>query len=453
VEKIDGKKVEESLGGLAQGLKTMANGKVLLGAGAILLASVGLLGLLPALPGLAILGAISGLVTSGLTALSTGLTSFGTAAANPLMWLGILAIAGLGAALIPLGYALSTLSPLITAFGTAVSTVLGGVAGIITAVAAGMVSFLGAVSIEKAAGLVGIAGGLLLLSGAVVAFSAATAAAGWISFFGGNSKTLDNIVKLADAGPNLNMFAQALSVITTELKNFEASLSNIDSIEDSLNRLIDIALKVGGVMPELQKLSGVLSSTGAPSSDIGGVSGTIEKFDAPGMIKHVDEVVGGKNLSYGAIKEHYLGRVNSTGSLDGAVPTQVGGKTATSVPVSVSTASPGLANKANVEQKLMKDKASLSPNKSEVTSPELDALTTETEEQTEILSQMKDLFEQFLEAVKPKSSANTSSGGEPGSTTPQTVVGKPTNYYRRVAGNIGQTPGKATLNLGAKAVS
>jgi hypothetical protein len=257
VEKMDGKKVAESLGGLAEGLKSMASGKVLLGAGAILLSSIGLLGLLPALPGLAILGAISGLVTSGLTALSSGLTAFGNAAANPMMWLGILAIAGLGAALIPLGYALSTLSPLVTAFGNAVGTVLGGIGGIITSVAVGMTSFLGAVSLEKAVGLVGIAGGLMALSGAVIAFSVATAAAGWINFFGGNSKTLDNITRLADAGPNLNLFAEALKVITNSLSDFEASLSNIDDIEQKVARLTAVAASLTTIVPLLKSVNSI----------------------------------------------------------------------------------------------------------------------------------------------------------------------------------------------------
>jgi len=873
IEKTDGKKIAASLGGLAEGLKSMASGKVLLGAGAILLSSIGLLGLLPALPGLAILGAMSGLVTSGLTALSTGLTSFGSAAANPMMWLGILAIAGLGAALIPLGYALSTLSPLVAAFGGVISTVLGGISGIITAVADGMVNFLGAVSLEKAAGLVGIAGGLVVLSGAIIAFSAATAAAGWISFFGGNSSTLDNIVRLADAGPNLNTFAQALTTITGALSAFEESLANIDGIESGLNRLIEVAINLGSVAPMLEILSSlpaigqvatptatvesaaipaigqvatpiatvesaaiqetqtrqmtptnfksqftdewsekyhpapgpgtvsatseiesslaqkketglsvtsptaavesslvqskqtdatsvspvqntekaVLASAGKAEGkekgvfDIGSMGNTINsglkavfvdlpvmiggllisglkavfvdlpvmiggllisglkavfvdlpnlvlsglgslgsiilsglkmvfmgipkmigkfvlgglkfvlsdlpqmimsglgslaslalaglqavfvklptmllsalgslgsvvlngikavfvtlpsllggliisgmkaiffdlpvwlgktifdgitsllsaipgamynalyaaasavnagwiveglfgggtkksatskesttnvetptakaesslaanveaptnkvesslsdvavqetrkmtptnfksqftdewsekyhpaptenlsgKLSSPESIRHIDEVVSGRNLSYGSIKESHIGNAMPGTSLEAAIPSQVesvGGKPSTTVPVAVSTASPTAANRANIEQKLMKDKASLSPAKSEVVSPELGALTTETEEQTVVLNQMKELFEQFLEMLKPKSQASTGEGGEPGSTVPKNVVGKPTNYYRRVSGNVGQGPGKATVNLGAKAVS
>jgi len=188
----------------------------------------------------------------------------------------------------------------------------------------------------------------------------------------------------------------------------------------------------------------------APSENLSG------SLASPESIKHVDEVVSGKNLSYGAMKESYIGNTMPGPGLDSAIPGQVesvGGKPSTTVPVSVSTASPTTANKANIEQKLLKEKAGLTPTKSEVVSPELGALTTETEEQTVILNQMKELFEQFLDVLKPKSQATSSEGGEPGSTLPKNVVGKPTNYYRRVGGNVGQGPGKATVNLGAKAVS
>ena len=188
----------------------------------------------------------------------------------------------------------------------------------------------------------------------------------------------------------------------------------------------------------------------APTENLSG------KLSSPESIRHIDEVVSGRNLSYGSIKESHIGNAMPGTSLEAAIPSQVesvGGKPSTTVPVAVSTASPTAANRANIEQKLMKDKASLSPAKSEVVSPELGALTTETEEQTVVLNQMKELFEQFLEMLKPKSQASTGEGGEPGSTLPKNVVGKPTNYYRRVSGNVGQGPGKATVNLGAKAVS
>lgn len=118
----------------------------------------------------------------------------------------------------------------------------------------------------------------------------------------------------------------------------------------------------------------------------------------------------------------------------------------------VSSVSPSTATKANIEQKMMQEKASVATSKSEIVSPELGALTAESEEQTELLTQMKNLFEQFVALMQPKSSTSTASGGDVGSTASNSVVAKPTNFYPRVGGNFGQTPGKAIVNLGAKAL-
>ena len=426
IEKMDGNKVADSLGGLATGLKSMASGTVLLGAGAILLSSIGLLGLLPALPGLAILGAISGLVTAGLTALSTGLTTFGTAAANPLMWLGIAAVAGLGLALIPLGYALSTLSPLVVSFGAVINSVMSGISSIITSVASGMTMFLGSVSIEKAAGLAAVAGGLVLLSGSMIAFSVATAAAGWVSFFGGGDGVLDKISTLAAAGPNLKIFADSVSFLTLGIQGFATTLEEIGSTEKNIDKLIAMANKLSGIAPVLSSLQAL--KIAIPSEQIltqtQMIEGNIDKTNATNLENIVP---------------------NSDVDVTKALPS-------TATPVSVSTISPS-ASVASVEQKMLQDRAAASPSKSEITSPELGNIVSENEEQTIILSEMRDLFEKFLTAIKPRSDVNSSGGGETGSTSSIPIAGKPANYYRRVTGNVSQTSGKGITNLGAKALS
>ena len=107
----------------------------------------------------------------------------------------------------------------------------------------------------------------------------------------------------------------------------------------------------------------------------------------------------------------------------------------------------------DIEQTIMKDRASAAPSKSEIMSPELGEIVAENEEQTEILYEMKELFEKFIELLKPKAPISSSTGGEPGSTALNRVTQKPANYFRRVVGNTGQTPGKAIIGLGAKAVS
>lgn len=84
---------------------------------------------------------------------------------------GALAIAILGAALIPLGFALNLAAPGIQAFGAVVTEVFGGLATLITAVADGFVKILGAVTMENIGpmlllgpALFGIAAGLGALS-------------------------------------------------------------------------------------------------------------------------------------------------------------------------------------------------------------------------------------------------------------------------------------------------
>jgi hypothetical protein len=251
VEKLNGEKIGESLTGLANGLSQMASGKVLLGSGALVLASLALLAMLPALPVLAILGSMSGLITSGLTSLSVGLSTFGAAAANPMLWMGIAAIGALGIAMIPFGYALSALSPLVIAFGSAINAAFSGIGSVISSIAAGMTMFLGAVSLEKAAGLVAVAGGLAVLSAAMIAFSAATAVAGWVSFFGGDG-VVNKIMELAAAGPNLKIFSDSITSMSSGIKEFISQLADLGSMEKNVDKFIEISNKLSSASSNIK---------------------------------------------------------------------------------------------------------------------------------------------------------------------------------------------------------
>ena len=245
IEKLNGEKIEQSLVGLANGLSQMASGRVLLGSGSLILASLGLLAMVPGIAVLAILGSMSALITSGLVSLSTGLTMFGTAAANPLFWIGIVAIGALGAAMIPFGYALSTLSPLVVAFGSAIGAAFSGIGEMISSIALGMTMFLGSVSLERAAGLVAVSSGIVLLSAAIIAFSTAMAASGWVSFFGGDGDgVIDKIMKLADAGPGLKIFADSITSMSIGIKEFASQLSDLENTEEKIDKFIKISNKI-----------------------------------------------------------------------------------------------------------------------------------------------------------------------------------------------------------------
>ena len=122
---------------VAKGLKEFANGKVVLGALALIPIGIGLAAMLVGIPTIFLL-AIPGIglgFSMNMKAIGKGLSSLGQAASNPYTWLGILLLAAFGAALIPLTFALSLLAPVIEAFGTVITAVFEGMAVLIGAIA------------------------------------------------------------------------------------------------------------------------------------------------------------------------------------------------------------------------------------------------------------------------------------------------------------------------------
>jgi len=122
---------------VAEGLKEFANGKVVLGALALIPVGIGLAAMLLGLPTIFLL-AIPGIgvgFAMNMKGVSQGLSSLGQAAADPMTWLGVLLLAAFGAALIPLTFALSLLAPVIEAFGTVITAVFEGMAVLIGAIA------------------------------------------------------------------------------------------------------------------------------------------------------------------------------------------------------------------------------------------------------------------------------------------------------------------------------
>tara|TARA_R110000868_G_scaffold107649_3_gene294454 strand:- start:5825 stop:8509 length:2685 start_codon:yes stop_codon:yes gene_type:complete len=122
---------------VAKGLKEFANGKVVLGALALIPIGIGLAAMLVGIPTIFLL-AIPGIglgFSMNMKAIGKGLSSLGQAASNPYTWLGIALLAAFGAALIPLTFALSLLAPVIEAFGTVITAVFEGMAVLIGAIA------------------------------------------------------------------------------------------------------------------------------------------------------------------------------------------------------------------------------------------------------------------------------------------------------------------------------
>jgi len=104
---------------------------------------------------------------------------------------------------------------------------------------------------------------------------------------------------------------------------------------------------------------------------------------------------------------------------------------------------------SDMHSAVAQDKASSSPSKTEITSPELGTIASEAGDHNAKLDTLITLFQQVLTALKPSSTPITSSGGSPGDTKTRDVVHKPANFFRNTVGLVTQTAGKAALNMGA----
>jgi hypothetical protein len=200
-----GKSIKQFLQGLAGGIKAFKTVSIA-DIGKVALAGAGLIPLGLAAPGLFILSMIPGpKIRSALTGVGQGIAGLGKALSKgaPEILIGIGILALFGAALIPLTYALSLLSPVIEAFGAVITAVFAGIATLVTAVANGFVTMMGAVTMDSIGpmlllgpALFGIAAGLgaIALAGpmaipALLSLTALGAVAGGItSIFGGGEE-------------------------------------------------------------------------------------------------------------------------------------------------------------------------------------------------------------------------------------------------------------------------
>jgi len=200
-----GKSIKQFLEGLAGGIRAFKTVSIA-DVGKVALAGLALLPLGLAAPGLFLLSMIPGpKIRSALTGVGQGIAGLGKAlsAGAPGILIGIGILALFGAALIPLTYALSLLSPIIEAFGKVITAVFGGIATLVTAVANGFVTMMGAVTMDSIGpmlllgpALFGIAAGLgaIALAGpmaipALVAVTGLAAVVGGVAtIFGGGEE-------------------------------------------------------------------------------------------------------------------------------------------------------------------------------------------------------------------------------------------------------------------------
>jgi hypothetical protein len=180
-------------------------------------------------------------VKTFLINLGEGLKGLGQAVKTPYFWLGIAGIGALGAALIPLGYALKVAAPGIEAFGKVVSAAFAGLAVVVTAIADGFVKLMGAVTMENI-------GPMLLLGPALFGIAAGLGALSLAGFMA--IPAIAGLVTLAAVAPALTTLATAVSGATggsvgeSKTKAEEGSLA---AVEAKLAELITV-VKAGGTV-------------------------------------------------------------------------------------------------------------------------------------------------------------------------------------------------------------
>lgn len=156
------------------GLQKMGDGKAFAGTFTLMAAAAGF-ALMTAgvvgLAGVALFGAPAG---AGLTALGTGLSSFG-ATAGTVGWLGVAVIIALAGAFTLFAYGLSLLVPLVKQIGDTIVNIVNAIAkginSIITSITTMMTTLLPLFNMENAAGLLAMAGGFAALSASLLAFA------------------------------------------------------------------------------------------------------------------------------------------------------------------------------------------------------------------------------------------------------------------------------------------
>lgn len=172
-----------------------------------------------------------------------GAAAFGLSFISPAIFVGAAAIAALGAAMIPaafafdlFGSALGKITPFISAFGNAISTVISAVGDFLT----GFIDSLVQLS-SAGPGLIVAGTGIAAVSAALIAFGASSAIGGLLSFFGGDP--IEKFLELADKSSGLSASAAAIDLIAAALEKLDSD--KVEDLGDSLK----------GVVKELKNLS------------------------------------------------------------------------------------------------------------------------------------------------------------------------------------------------------
>ena len=282
---------------LAAGLNAMA-GSI---AGVGVLAAFAIAGAL-AIPSLVFLGGIALLgkaASTGLSSLAGGLAALGNPTTIGFVGLGILAIAGLGAAMIPFAYALNIAAPALKIFGDVITTV----AGVLKDTLLGMFDRLIQLDPLK---LIGLGYGLTALAGGLLALTAGSIINGIASFFGADPVSmLQDLEKIQS--PKISATANGIKTLASALSTFNSvNLDAVDASISSTSNLAETASQLNDVLESLN-LSALTQFTQIQFGNL--------QTSASALKAGLTELSGMGNLSggiMGAFGQSGLGAVGST---------------------------------------------------------------------------------------------------------------------------------------------
>lgn len=177
--------------------------------------------------------------------------------------LGAAAIAVLGTSLIPLAAALNIAAPAMEDFGVIIKSTFEGMATVIDSVADGLTSVLGALTLDKAAAITAVALALPLLSVGLLALAGAQLGQGIASFFTGDP--IEKLERLASI--------DASSIISVG--------DSLNMIADALERIRDIDFDAAFSV-KMEKFATFGSSISAEAKNISETATSVESADMEG---------------------------------------------------------------------------------------------------------------------------------------------------------------------------
>lgn len=310
IPKNAGKNIENFLSGLANGLKNMGTGRITAGAANLLLSSLGLVAIIPGAIAASILGVIGKPIATGLKYLAKGIGYM----ADRRVFVGALAITAVGASIIPFTVAMSMFSSVDwTNVGVGTLALVG-----FTAAAFG----LGALLSSGYGGAIFVAGviGIAALGLALIPFGIAAMAAGkGIQYFAkGIQSSLAPIEKLKNV--NLGSTAVGIGALGVALTAF-----GYGNVAAGLGSFVGTFLG-GDPISKMERLASIgdkLQPVANSIKDIGIAVGAFSSVNSfSDAIVKLAESIGKLNDQLKSVNTESLNKLSAISSATGATTTK-----------------------------------------------------------------------------------------------------------------------------------